>query len=221
MKILFHSFIVTFILTFGFAVNAIPSKGIFDKPVGTNITGPAIPGTVYEFTFFVAQETDKLSLATMIIESNDWFIAPADPSGIHPHYKVPGVDTIVNITDLFAIYDAGTETDQDLGRGYFQPPRQPNSNSGPVDLNPRVRKVDQSNYLASDFIEVMLIRINYGEFKMTIMVNDGSLSGIAPGVWTIFQGDQNPLFTEDTEIKAIGLESLAEDGDPNLLYDRI
>lgn len=220
MKTFINLSIFSFILTFGFNAHAIPSKGQFNIPVGTNSAGPAGPGTIYEFTF-VAQYIDKVTLATMILESNDWFIASADPTGIHPHDIVPLVDTIVNITDLFAIYDAGTEVDQDLGKGHYQAPRQSTANSGPADPNPLVRKVDQANYLASDFVEVMLIRLNESEFQVTVMVKENSPSAVSPGVWTIFQTEQNPLFIENTEERAIGLEQLAEDGDPKLLYIHI
>lgn len=199
------------------AKSSIPVKGLFDTPVGTNSAGPATQGTAYEFSF-VASLRDKVTLATMIVESNDWFIAPADATGIHPHDIVPLQDSIIDITDLFVIYDAGTEMDQELGRGSFQAPRQPAPNSGPVDLNPLVRRVTQSNYLASDFVEVMLIRVSEIEFQITIKVKDDSPSNISPGPWTIFNQEQNPLFIEGTGTKTIGLESLAEDGDPKLLY---
>ena len=53
----------------------------------------------------------------MIVETNDWFIAPTDPTGLHPHDIVPLQDAIIDITDYFSIYDAGTEMDQELGKG--------------------------------------------------------------------------------------------------------
>ena len=221
MKKLMTVIIISLISTLSLAnTKMIPVKGLFNIPVGTDSIGPATQGTVYEFNF-VAEFTDKITLAAMIAESNDWFIAPADPSGIHPHDIVPILDTIVDITDQFAIYDAGTEIDEPLGNGLYQAPRQNSIDSGPADQNPLVRKVDQANYLIEDFVEVMLIKLNDSEFQITIRVLDHSPSSIAPGVWKVFQEEQNPIFVENTTLKIEGLESLAEDGDPKLLYIHI
>lgn len=212
--------ILLMISTMVAAKKTIPVKGQFDTPIGTNSTGPATQGTAYEFSF-VASPTNKITFATKIVESNDWFIAPANATGIHPHDIIPFQNSIIDITDLFVIYDAGTEMDQELGRGSFQAPRQSMPNSGPVDLNPLVRRVTQSNYLASDFIEVKLIRVSEIEFQTTIKVKYDSPSNISPGPWIIFSQDQNPLFTEGTRTKATGLESLAEDGNPKLLFTNL
>lgn len=218
MKKLVIALTISLISIFTFAETAfIPRKGLFNIPVGTDSIGPATNGTLYEFSF-VADLKDKVAIAAMIAESNDWFIAPLDSTGIHPHDIVPILDTVVDITDQFAIFDAGTEIDEPLGYGQFQSPRQNGIDSGPADFNPNVRQVDQPDFQVEDFIEVMLIRNTDSEFQITIKVKEDSPSAIAPGVWSVFRQEQNPMFTEDTTLKAMGLESLAEDGDPKLLY---
>ena len=51
--------------------------GVFNTPVGADGPGPLLPGGVYEFNF-EAKPGYFLSFATMFVQSNDLFYAPAE-----------------------------------------------------------------------------------------------------------------------------------------------
>ena len=90
--------------------------------VGTAGIGPA--GTfVFEFN---AAPGDRLSFATMYVESNDLFFGPAEATtgvaGIELFPSGTAVDG--DITSMIRPYDAGTEVDETLHSGGCQPERQ-------------------------------------------------------------------------------------------------
>ena len=58
----------------------IKSVAVFNTPAGANAPGPITPGAAYEFTIS-GMPGDRLSVTTMMGQSNDWFYAPAE-SGI-------------------------------------------------------------------------------------------------------------------------------------------
>ena len=120
-------------------------SGVFDIPEGSSEAGVIGPGGQYKFTF-LAKPGDKLSLASMLVQSNDWFVATSSAIELFD-YSGNGVKG--DVTTSFGLYDAGTEVDQELGLGNDQAPRQL-SKDGPQDENDRVRKVDEldvSRYL--------------------------------------------------------------------------
>jgi hypothetical protein len=100
--------------------------GAFTNPDGGDEAGPALPGSSYGFTF-EATPGDYLSFATMFVQSNDWFFAPAS-SGI----SLFDGDTAIegDITSLIGLWDAGTEVDETPGEGPNQAPRQSGPNTG-------------------------------------------------------------------------------------------
>jgi len=105
------------------------ASGIFNTPTGASAPGPAFPGDVYAFEI-EAEPGDYLSLATMLIQSNDLFYAPADFglslfSGTTPRSG--------DITDEFLLWDAGTEVNQAPGIGTDQAPRQAGPDTGAVE----------------------------------------------------------------------------------------
>ena len=104
----------------------VTASGVFTTPDGADAPGPAAPGTSYSFTFEAAPG-DYLSFATMFVQSNDWFFAPAS-SGI----ELFSGDTPLtgNISDRVSLWDAGTEVDETPGEGANQAPRQSGPNSG-------------------------------------------------------------------------------------------
>ncbi|WP_148264642.1 spondin domain-containing protein [Christiangramia forsetii] len=113
----------------------------FNTPVGASSPGPITPGNSYQFTF-TASEGQNLSLATMFIQSNDWFYA-FKPEGIALFEN--GTAISGDKTSQVFLYDVGTEIDEYPGAGLFQVIRQPSLNSGPDDSNSNVRLVDPAN----------------------------------------------------------------------------
>ena len=92
---------------------------------------PIFPGDAYEFEF-TAPVGSRLLLATMFVQSNDWFYATGE-SGLEL-YNSDGTEVTEDVTSEFSLYDAGTEADEEPGEAN-QAPRQSGSNTDPVDSN--------------------------------------------------------------------------------------
>lgn len=108
------------------SVSTVSAAGAFTNPDEGAEPGPALPGSAYSFTF-EAMPGDYLSLATMFVQSNDWFFAPAS-SGIN---LFEGGEPIVgDVTDVVGLWDAGTEADEVPGEGANQAPRQSGPDTG-------------------------------------------------------------------------------------------
>jgi len=97
---------------------------VFNTPVGASEPGPLFPGGSYSFTF-MAEEGDKLSFTTMLVQSNDWFVG-VDAIDLYSN----GGPLSGDITAMVNLYDAGTEVDQYAGAGSNQPLRQSGPNTG-------------------------------------------------------------------------------------------
>jgi hypothetical protein len=120
---------------------AVPGAAIFNTPVGAEAPGPIGPGGAYEFSLS-AIDGDKLGFVTMFIPSNDWFYTPTDADNSLDLFvggqPVSGVVASVDI----AIWDAGTEIDEEPGTGIYQVQRQSAPNSGPADPDTRVSSLN-------------------------------------------------------------------------------
>jgi len=97
---------------------------VFNTPDGASSAGPLLPAHSYSFTFD-AEEGDKLSFATMLVQSNDWFVG-ADKINLFNN----GVALTGDITSQVKLFDAGTEVDEYAGAGNNQPLRQSGPNTG-------------------------------------------------------------------------------------------
>ena len=108
------------------AEDGVPSgfPNIFNTPVGGGSPAPIFPGESYSFTF-IAAEGDILSFATMLVESNDWFVGANDIELFTNGTPISG-----NITSKIKLYDAGTEVDEYPGAGNNQALRQSGPNTG-------------------------------------------------------------------------------------------
>ena len=113
------------------------ASGAFNTPEGASAPAPAFPGDSYSFEI-VAEEGQRLSFATMYVQSNDLFFAPAE-AGID---LFPGGTALSgDATGMVLLWDAGTEANQAPGIGPDQAPRQPGANIGAAE-NGAVRQVD-------------------------------------------------------------------------------
>ena len=119
----------------------IKSVAVFNTPVGASAPGPITPSAAYEVTIS-ATPGDRLSLTTMMGQSNDWFYAPAE-SGI-PLFK-NGKPISGDITSQIILWDAGTEVNQEPGIGPDQGPRQKAPNTGEAE-NGVVRNAKDVKY---------------------------------------------------------------------------
>jgi hypothetical protein len=100
--------------------------GVFDTPAGAGAPGPVGPGAAYEFNVNAAPKM-KLTLVTMFGQSNDYFYATEQPVEL---FDKAGEPLSGDITARFALYDAGTEVNQEAGVGADQAPRQKAPNTG-------------------------------------------------------------------------------------------
>jgi hypothetical protein len=130
----------------------ISNSGAFNTPVGASGPGALFPDNSYTFTF-TAKEGDYLSLATMLVQSNDLFYAFAD-GGIALFTN--GIAKTGNVTSQIILWDAGTEVNEFPGAGKNQPVRG-GGNSGPAEGG-TVKKVDDGFTYPSitDAIEVSI-----------------------------------------------------------------
>lgn len=88
-------------------------------------SGMFVPGL--EFSI-VAKPGDMLSFATMFVQSNDKFYAPA--GGAVALFGADGRPISGDLTASIRLFDAGTEVDQQPGAGADQAPRQKAPNQG-------------------------------------------------------------------------------------------
>ena len=218
----------TFDVTITNVATAYPyfSSGSFDTPVGESEPGPAGMGMSYEFEFRAGPGA-RLSFATMMTHSNDFFYAPG-PEGIalwDGHEQVTG-----DVTDQIMLWDAGTEINQEPGAGADQLFRQSGPNTGADDPDPLVRLAEDEYGTLPEVDSVISVTIeSTGPYMFKVTIENVSLDHtietiagecmdvpIAPGV---FVAGYAPLFEVGEEDLGVGLEALAEDGAAATLAD--
>jgi hypothetical protein len=86
------------------------------------------PGQAYEFIVSNASPGDRLSFATMFIDSNDWFYSN-NSTGIDL-FNADGTPCSGDVTARVGLFDAGTEANEEPGVGPNQAPRQPRPRTG-------------------------------------------------------------------------------------------
>lgn len=102
------------------------NTGLFDRPVGKDMTSPIFSGGAFEFEVTATAGT-RLNLAFMYGQSNDLFYAPDQAIEL---FDAAGNPISGDFTDLFKLWDAGTEVNQAPGFGADQGPRQKGPNTG-------------------------------------------------------------------------------------------
>ena len=114
----------------------------FGVPEGADEPGPLTPGNSYVFQVS-ANPGENLNFATMFVQSNDLFLAPA-ADGI-PLFDAEGQPRSGDITSEVVLWDAGTEVNQEPGVGADQAPRQAGPNTG-ADEGGVVRNLNSSDF---------------------------------------------------------------------------
>ena len=102
----------------------VTAHGVVAVPDGASEAGAAAPGHSYSFTVSVGED-EKVSFATMYVQSNDLFFSPG-PEGLSFAMDMGDGD----VTDHIILYDAGTEMNEAPGEGPNQAPRQSTPNTG-------------------------------------------------------------------------------------------
>lgn len=203
----------TFRLTLKNTINYLNVKKIGDAPLTT---------TGQTFTVdFKATKGTYLSFANMFAQTNDWFFATED-TGV----KLWDGDTpkTGDISNYVRVFDAGTEEDEnfltDFPSTMYTAPNQTAANTGPADDNTSVRDTDRNilNYLTAS------LAYNSSNKYFTLTITKADRSGahnpgfVTPGILVVHT-QPNAFFEEGQSVRQNGLESLAEDGSPQALYD--
>lgn len=205
----------------GAATNsAFKTVGIFNKAVGAKQPGAAMPGSAFEFTV-KAEAGDRLSFTTMFGQSNDWFFGVSD-KGL-PLYDTAGKPISGDFSKEINLWNAGTEVDEEPGKGPNQGPRQGKPNTGSDEhgvVQPVSEiKADITKPNAADYLTLTVTPKDNGLFSIrieNISANAVVPTPISPGVYVIHTEDA-PIFTEGQPDRAQGLENQSEDGNPVIL----
>ncbi len=108
----------------------VPGSAVFNTPVGADAPGPLLPGGYYTFTF-TASPGDNLAIATMFVQSNDWFYSTTDDNNDSiPLFAADGTAISGDVTSMLSLWESGTEVDEEPGTGPNQAPRQAGPNTG-------------------------------------------------------------------------------------------
>ncbi|MFV1980978.1 MAG: spondin domain-containing protein, partial [Rhodothermia bacterium] len=196
---------------------------VFAVPEGSADPAPIGPGGVYTFTFDAAIG-QSVSFATMFIPSNDLFYAPGE-DGISL-YADDGTPVEGDVTDQIMLWDAGTEINQEPGVGPDQAQRQSGPNTGDDDPDNTVRLVNDG-FTYPDVADVVAVSVmNNGGTNFTVRIknvstgttlkpSDGTMQAVplAPGAFVVHSSTA-PLFTSGEADRDLGLEAVAEDGNP-------
>ncbi len=129
---------------------------VFNTPAGASAPGPIPAGGSYRTTL-TATPRDRLSFATMYVQSNDLFLGP-DDLGIDL-FDAAGNPLAGDITAQILLWDAGSEENQTPGAGPDQAPRQSGPNTGAADPDTAVRlAIDSSGRIPNpdEYIRITL-----------------------------------------------------------------
>jgi hypothetical protein len=191
-------------------------------------SGPLGPGESWDITF-TGGKNQRLSFAGMFGESNDWFFGPG-PDGISL-YDADGAPISGDVTAQIALWNAGTEVDQEPGVGSFTGPHQAAPDQGDPDPIATVRElgveipltaggtftrpaIDQMVHatLTPGQNRAFTLRLTNVSTDTTLVTSEGTRSiHVSPLVWALHTATA-PLFTTDAADRGQGLELVAESG---------
>lgn len=206
-------------------------SGVFNVPVGKAGPGAIGPGDAFEVAF-TAAKGQRLSFASMFGASNDWFIAP-EAKGLALFDN--GVAVTGDVTDRVFLWDVGTEVDEEPAVGPHTGPKQATSTDGPGanDPNATVRRLvnpiplsNGGSFMAPTVAQMVKVTLtNRGsEFRLrienvasdttTLLTSEGPKPvRFSPGVFAVTTAGE-PLFTDGQKDRGLGLELIAEMGNP-------
>ncbi len=205
----------------GGGASGVKASGVFNRPVGAMQPGAAVPGAAFEFTV-AGVPGDRLSFTTMFGQSNDWFFGP-DEKGI-ALFGADGKPVSGDFSAAVKLWDAGTEVDEEPGKGPNQGPRQPAPNTGPAEKDGVVHLADASEAKitvpnAADYIKLTITSLNDRQFRVrieNISAKAALPTPVSPGLYVIHTGDA-PIFSPGKADRKQGLENQSEDGNPVFL----
>jgi len=191
----------------------ITSSGVAAIPVGASDPGPLFPGNSYQFQI-AATPGDNFSIASMLVQTNDIFVAPAD-NGI-ALFDENGAPIQGNLATSFPLWDAGTEVNEAPGMGPNQAPRQSAPNIGGAEgVVTEFENTTRGLPLPQGIVDITVTE-NDGTFTFAIVNDSANLGAYVTPLGPIFYATHSlewRLFTTGEDASP-GLEVLAEDGSP-------
>ncbi len=136
------------------------TSGNFDTPVCADSPRPLQSREFYEFEVTASPDNPYLSFASMLVQSNDLFLAPVE-NGISLFDEKGKAIPAQNVTEKLLLWEAGTEANEEPGVGPNQAPRQSDENVGPADEIATVRPVDDEFEYPeiADLVNVYIVHI--------------------------------------------------------------
>jgi len=193
----------------------VSDSGAFNTPEGAAGPGPAFPGDSYVFTVDALPADGALSFATMLVQSNDLFIAP-DGAGIPLFDDAADPIPTRDVTAMLSVWDSGTERNEAPGMGPNQAPRQSAANVGPAEgLISRFVNATRTLPGPSALVDITVVE-NAGTFSVTVTNVSTSSGAIMTPIAPVFFAthDGSLRFFEPGMPSSAGLQVLAEDGSP-------
>jgi len=133
-------------------LDGVDAYNVFTMPAGSSGPAPIFPNEQYSFQF-EANPGDKLSLATMLVQSNDLF------AGIEIDLFQNGTPVSGDISNQLRLLDAMSETNEFPGAGNYQAPRQSGPDMGEIE-NGTVNEVND-NFSYPMLSEMLKVSITY------------------------------------------------------------
>jgi len=203
------------------------SAGADAESAGSSAIGP---GESISFMATPTSNNPRLSLAAMVGQTNDAFIA-TPPDGISlldgSDNPRPAADVEAELAARLGTWDAGTEANEAPGIGPNQAPRQAAPDTGPADPDSTVRlyadptnDVDAANL--ANLVDVAITNSSGLTFDVTVSNTAGGTAFplvLSPVGWAVHD-DTVAAFVPGSPASA-GLESLAEDGDSSTLLAEV
>lgn len=185
------------------------------EALGARVFAGLAPGVARDVIVDAWPDDPRLSFATMLVESNDVFLAP-DGAGI-PLFDEEGRPLPArDVTSLVRVWNAGTEIDQAPGLGPMQGHRQNAPGTGPAESSLRpFADGTRTLPLARDLVRV---RASVEGASVTLSFENVSeerglfVTSISPLFWMVHD-ESVRLFEDGAPAPDNGLETLAEEGD--------
>ena len=123
----------------------------FTAAYGVGESGDLLGPGHFSLIEMTAPADARFAFVMMFAQSNDTIVATV-PDGI----AIGEPSEMRDVSDMVALFDAGTEVDQELGVGSDQAPRQPAPDTGPDEESTVTRIIDMNDGIAYPAIEEFL-----------------------------------------------------------------
>jgi len=189
---------------------------------------PLAPGEMVEFTF-TAEPTDQLSFFTGLARANDVFVGTGRQGvNLFTNQGLPADER--DVSGNLRLFEVGSEYTQAPGQGPHQAATQPAANTG-MDEAGQVTRFASSTRALPQGAGIVSVDVSTdpkmpGVVTITItntgLENRGTVAGpLSPMLWALHEGTVSLFEAGGAAADVVGLEELAEDGDPGPWFTAI